>query len=471
MDHVFDSLDPYLDSGTSFKRYTYKKKLHGNTGRKNTQEIKRTRSTSVKREKQHTGRYVQNKNKKVELSRSIDENKKQNVQLKINKQYNVYDHIYHKNQLRRASSMPAYTSRPQIVHRKTLAIEGPRVKGISRSAKDLRSRSSERSLARRGLKRSGSEGANVDKNGEINRKHTQISRKVKEQPRRAYSHSPRRAVRRRHHSHDEIVHRRNQRNLESSRPSATKSVRGIPSSVKYVSGPQSVRSARDGPSRERSQKHLYMEDERSLKNRNKPQNSSRNRSRNYSASNPVTNVNLKSSLKNKNFESEMIHRDSRFHAERGSDLRHSTNMQQYSESSESSQEEEEYEEEYEENCEERSEERSASWYDRMESIRIRREIREEYFRMMEELFILSGDGIHSENFCFFFRCMTKGGELKKNYTVVHSIKINFYGHCIKPCGSSECQPVLENFQKRPISLPKTWSKAGWGEQVHVLWAL
>ena len=409
VDHVFDSLDPCLDSSTSFKRYTYKKKLHGNTSSKKTQERKGTLSTGFKKRKQQTGRYVQNK--EVELSRNINENKKKNVRLKIIKQYNVYDHIYHKNKLRRTSSMPVSTSRPQIVQRKILAVEGPRVKGISRSAKDLRSRSSERSLARRGLKRSRSEGANVDKNGIINRQHTQISRKVKEQSRKAYSHSPSRAIRRRHHSHNEIVHRGSQRNLESSRPSALKSAKERPS-ARYARGPQSARSARDGPqwpTRERSLNHLSMDRERSVKNRNAPQKSSRKRSRNYSASRPVTNsedVNLKSSLKTKNYESEereMIHRGSRYHAERGSDLRKSASTQQYSESSEESQEEANYEEEeYEEDCEERSEERLASWYDRMEAIKIRRDIREEYFRIMEELFILSGDGIHSKNCLFIF---------------------------------------------------------------------
>ena len=419
VDHVFDSLDPYLDSGTSFKRYAYKKKLHGNTNRKKTQERKRTRSTSVKRGKQHSGRYVQNINKQVELSRSIDENQKKNVRLKIHKQYNVYDHFYHKNRLRRTNSMPVYTSRPQIVHRKTLAIEGQRVKGISRSAKDLRSRSSERSLARRGLKRSRSEGANVDKS----RKHPQISRKAKKQPRRAYSRSPSRAIRRRHHSHEEIVHRKIQRNLGSAGLSAKGSAKERSPSARYARGPRSVRSARDGPpwtSREMSLKHLSMEGERSQKNRNEPQNSSRNRSRNYSV-NPVTNsekFNLKNSLKNKNNESEkreIIHRDSRSQAKRGSDLRHSANMQQYTESSEESQEEEEYEEEYEEDCEERSDERSASWYDRRGSIRIRRDIREEYFRMMEELFILSGDGIRSKKFFHSFLLRRIGRELEKEF--------------------------------------------------------
>ena len=362
VDHVFDSLDPYLDSGTSFKRYAYKKKLHRNTSRKKTQERKRTRSTSVKGGKQYSGRYVQNINKQVELGKSFDENQKKNVRLKIHKQYNIYDHFYHKNKLRRTNSMPVYTSRPHIVHRKILAIEGQRVKGISRSAKDLTSRSSERSLGRRGLKRSRSEGANVDKS----RKHPQISRKAQKQPRRAYSRSPSRAIRR-HHSHEEIVHRKSHRNLGSAGLSAKGSAKERSPSARYARGPRSVRSARDGPpwtSREMSLKHLSMEGERSQKNGNEPQNSSRNRSRNYSV-NPVTNsenVNLKSSLKNKNNESEkreIIHRDSRSQAKRGSDLRHSANMQQYTESSEESQEEEEYEE-YEEDCEERS----ASWYDR-----------------------------------------------------------------------------------------------------------
>ena len=413
VDHVFDSLEPYLDSSTLFKRYTYKKKLHGNTSRKKTQESKRTLSTGVKGGKQQIGRYVQNK--QVELSRSIDENKKNNVRLKINKQYNVYDHIYHKNKLRRTSSMPVYTSRPQIVQRKILAIEGLRVKGISRSAKDLRSRSSERSLARRSLKRSRSEGANVDKSGIINRKNMQISRKVKEQHRRAYSRSPSRAIRRRHHSHDETVHRGRQRNLKSSRPSGLKLGKERPPSER---GPQSARSVKGGPespSRERSLNRLSMKRERAMKNRNAPQKTSRKRSRNYS--NPVTNsenVNLKSSLKNKNYESEereMIHRSSIYHAERGSDLRYSANRQQHSESSEESKEEANYEEEYEEDCEERSEETSASWYDRMEDIKIRRDIRQEYFRMMEELFILSGDGIHSKISLFIFLAYVEKEEL------------------------------------------------------------
>ena len=315
--------------------------------------------------------------------------------------------------------MPVYTSRPQIVHRKTLAIEGQRVKGISRSTKDLRSRSSERSLARRGLKRSRSEGANVDKS----RKHPTISRKAKKQPRRAYSRSPSRAIRRRHHSHEEIAHRKIQRNLGSAGLSAKGSAKERSPSARYARGPRSVRSARDGPpwtSREMSLKHLSMEGERSQKNRNEPQNSSRNRSRNYSV-NPVTNsekLNLKSSLKNKNNESEkreIIHRDSRSQAKRGSDLRHSANMQQYTESSEESQEEEEYEEEYEEDCEERSDERSASWYDRRGSIRIRRDIREEYFRMMEELFILSGDGIRGKKFFHSFLLRRIGRELEKEF--------------------------------------------------------
>ena len=90
-------------------------------------------------------------------------------------------------------------------------------------------------------------------------------------------------------------------------------------------------------------------------------------------------------------------------------------MQQYTESSEESQEEEEYEEEYEEDCEERSDERSASWYDRRGSIRIRRDIREEYFRMMEELFILSGDGIRSKKFFHSFLLRRIGRELEKEF--------------------------------------------------------
>ena len=59
--------------------------------------------------------------------------------------------------------------------------------------------------------------------------------------------------------------------------------------------------------------------------------------------------------------------------------------------------ESESEEEYEEEeYEEENEEMFSSWQG-VESLRIRREQRAEYFEMMEHLFVMSGDGIHSKN--------------------------------------------------------------------------
>ena len=370
VDHVFDTLDPYLDSGTSFKRYTYKRRLHGNTS--NTPK-KKTQSGS----KKSKHRYIRNKNKQVVLvDKNVTANDNKNVRVNVKKEYNVYDHIYHRNKLKRASSMPIYTSRPQIVHERTMAIEGPRVKGLSRSAKDLRSRSLERSLGRRGLKRSRSEGTDIRKSGLVpNRRHIHSSKRVRRPPSRAYSYSPSRSSSRRHHSHDEIVHRRTQRDIRSQR------------------SPYSARSARD-----RAIKHHTVQKQRSLKHRKEPRDSSKSRSNKYTdesvssrKSRPIhgENTKLKSSLsrKSKNYtsrEEDIVHSNTR---QGGVALRHN-----YSESStEESEEEDEEEEEYEE-----ENEISSSRHHISESLRIRRELRKEYFLMMEELFVMSGDGINSK---------------------------------------------------------------------------
>ena len=337
VDHVFDSLDPYLDGETSFKRYTCKRKLHGNPNKIFNKKIRGSSKTSKHR-------YIQNRNKQVALvGKNVTSNDNKNVHLNIKKEYNVCDHIYHRNKLKRASSMPIYTSRPHLVHRTTLAIEGPRVKGISRSAKELRSRSLERSLARRGLERSRSEGGDTRRLGtSSSRRHVHISRRIRRPTSRAQSYSPSRSSRRRrNHSHDEVIHRRTHKDISSSRPSST--------AIKHhsVGKQESLKHAKGRKDSSRSRSYKYVDE-----------------SVNFRKSRPV-------------------HKGT------------AAFIQSYSESSEEESEEgEEYEEEYEEKYGEENE--MSYWQDIKEQLRIRRELREEYFRMMKELFIMSGDGKNSK---------------------------------------------------------------------------
>ncbi len=366
VDHVFDSLDPYLDSRTSFKRYTYKKKLHGNSGVSKGRKIKAKKVGKQKHE--HSGRYRQNKNKQVVVQSASNVNDSRNTKVNIRRERNIVDHIYHRNNLKRTRSMPIYTGRHPVEHRRTLAIEGPKPNRLSRSARDLRSRSSNRSSVRQGrrLQRSHSEGADI--RNRSNRKNVHIHRSRSAQrrspTRRALSARRSRSVSRRRHSYDEEIHKRNQRNLRS-RPPSVKSTR-----KRALRHRQALEN--DGHNRHNVKHHMIH----------------------HEAHRPVSHQgSLKSSLKhNSNSHhvsrnDDILHRDRKLNVKGAEALRYD-----FSQSSES--EEEEEEEEEEEYSEEEYEERR-TWQIK-ESLRIRREEREEYFEMMEELFAMSGDGIHSK---------------------------------------------------------------------------
>ena len=378
VDHVFDSLDPYLDSGNSFKRYSYKKKLHGGTI--NTSKPKKKFFGNSKPSKQpHTGKYVQNENKLITLRKPANANTNENVHVTIKKEHNIYD-VYHRNNLKRARSVQTYINRPQIMHRKNLGIERSAVRGMAGSAKDLRSTSLQRSLAQKSKQRSRSEGTDIRRSSTVpNRKNIQ-SRRVKRLPKRVHSYSPTRNITR-HHSHDEIVHMRTHRNLGLSKPPSVKSLR------------------------ERAQKHQSVEGDRPLKHRNDPRHSSRNRTFKYideSLNSRKTGLKQKddTNLKGSSSKSikkqipsseEIAHRESRLDVRGAVAFSHS-----YSESNEEESEEEE--EEYDKEFVEENEEISSPWQNKIESLRIRRGLRKEYFSVMDELFAMSGDGINSKEY-------------------------------------------------------------------------